>query len=91
MKLLIKTPSLVQKRRPIVDGGWETYEPLEADADDLQLHCIGETMDKLQYASGRAYVDVALPTADSKKKIRDSANHILTEVLVAFQVRHWRK
>lgn len=44
-------------------------------------------MDKLQYASGRAYVDVALPTEESKKKIRDSANHILTEVLVAFQVR----
>ncbi|KAH7705328.1 Protein NEP-17 a [Aphelenchoides avenae] len=73
------------KRRPIVEGGWETYEPLETDADDLQLDCIGETMDKLQYASGRAYVDVALPTEESKKKIRDSANHILTEVLVAFQ------
>ncbi|KAH7693471.1 Protein NEP-17 a, partial [Aphelenchoides avenae] len=42
-------------------------------------------MDMLQYASGRAYVDVALPTDASRKNMRDKTGRMLAEVLVAFQ------
>ncbi|KAH7687756.1 Protein NEP-17 a, partial [Aphelenchoides avenae] len=81
---------IFRKRKPrspdVNRPAWEVLEPLETDdAGEARLECVEDTMDMLQYASGRAYVDVALPTDASRKNMRDKTGKMLAEVLVAFQ------
>ncbi|KAH7696861.1 Protein NEP-17 b, partial [Aphelenchoides avenae] len=56
-----------------------------ANDDELAQACVRDLMDQMQFASGRAYVDIRLPTDDARQKLINTTGRMLNEVLVAFQ------
>jgi predicted metalloendopeptidase len=52
---------------------------------DTKLACVDDTINYLQYANARIFIDVIYPTPQSRLRIKTSVGHVVDSILVGMQ------
>ncbi|PIC47267.1 hypothetical protein B9Z55_006678 [Caenorhabditis nigoni] len=55
------------------------------DISDAQASCAGETIDQMQYANARIFVDKIYPTADDRKNVREHVAKVASSIVIGFR------
>uniref|UniRef100_A0A914YUI3 Uncharacterized protein n=1 Tax=Panagrolaimus superbus TaxID=310955 RepID=A0A914YUI3_9BILA len=54
-------------------------------AEDIQLGCVGDTIDNFQYANARIFIDIIYPTEADRIRIKTSVENVAENILVGMQ------
>ncbi|KAF1765822.1 hypothetical protein GCK72_005775 [Caenorhabditis remanei] len=55
------------------------------DISDAQYSCAAETIDQMQYANARVFVDKIYPTADDRKNVREHVAKVASSIVIGFR------